>query len=167
MPLDLDPGMRDGAFAALYYFIIRLAYERGCHEVDCFTSRPSLADGVLRYKRKWGAMLSGYEHLNGQIMLKPMREHPAVLAFLTHNPLITLVNGDFVAKLLFAESEVSRAQVLEAVAAYHTDGLRSLRLYSLHGFAPEIDDAVRECGLPVQLFDLQRATDPLQVYCRA
>ena len=167
MPVDVDPTMRDGAFAALYYFIVRLAYERGCDEVDCYTSRPSLADGVLRYKRKWGAILSGCEDLNGQIMLKPMRKNLAVTAFLEHNPLITLVDGRFVARLLFKESEVSAARVLETVDAYYTDGLTSLRLYSLHGFAHGVDDAVRERNLPVQLFDLREVETPLQQYCRA
>ena len=167
VPPDVAPAMLDGAFAALYYFIIRLAYERGCAEVDCFTSRPTLADGVLRYKRKWGGMLSGCEGLNGQILLQPVRGARAVLAFLGHNPLITLVGSDFVARLLFEEFDVSAARVLETLDAYYTDGLSSLRLYALHGFADGVADAVRERNLPVQLFDLRGAENPLQDYCRA
>ena len=166
MPANVDPTMSDGGFAALYYFNVRLAYERGCDQVDCFTSRPSLSDGVLRYKRKWGAILSGCDALNGQILLKPMRMTPAVTAFLQQNPLITLVDGGFVARLFFDESEVSAERVLETVDTYYTDGLRAMRLYSLNGFAHGIVDSLRERGLPVQLYNLNGIEDPLQAYCR-
>ncbi len=159
--------MGDGAFAALYYFIVRLAYERGCDEVDCFTSRPTLADGVLRYKRKWGAMLSGCDDMNGQILLKPMRINPAVTACLRHNPLITQVDGDFVARVLFGESEVSASQVQDTINTYYTEGLRSLRLYSLHGFAQGTKETLCELNLPVELIDLHGVEDPLRTYSRA
>lgn len=165
MPDDLEPRMRDAAFAALYYFILRLAYERGFHEVDCFTSRPTLGDGVLRYKRKWGAMLSGYEPLNGDILLKPMRLTPGLTAFLGHNPLISLVDGNFVARLLFEEPDVSAARVTETVDNYFTDGLQAMRLYSLQGFGAGVEEALRERNLPVQLVDLHQAERPLELYC--
>lgn len=168
IPTDIDPPMRDGAFAALYYFIVRLAYERGCDEVDCFTSRPTLSDGVLRYKRKWGGILSGCDTLNGQILLKPMRSNRAVTTFLRQHPPITLVEGGFVARVLLEENtEVSAERALEAVDAYYTDGLRDMRLYSLQGFAHGVGDALRERNLPVQLIDLHEVEDPLRVYCSA
>lgn len=166
VPEGLDPRMGDGAFAALYYFIVRLAYERGCYEVDCFTSRPTLTDGVVRYKRKWGAQLSGCDDMNGQILLKPMRRNRAVTTFLEQNPLITRVDGGFTAKMLFGESELSALQVQETIDTYYTDGLRSLQVYSLHGFAQGVEEALRERNLPVELFDLHGIKDPLQTYCR-
>lgn len=153
IPADLEPPMYDGAFSALYYYAVRIAYDSGCRQVDCLTNRPTLNDGVLRYKRKWGAMFSGCDAMDGLISLKPMREHPAVMAFLRHNPLISLVDGGLVAKLLLDEPELSVERVLETFDGYYTEGLRSLRLYSLHGFAPAVDDAMRERKLPVQLFD--------------
>lgn len=166
-PVDIDPPMREGAFAALYYFIIRLAYERGCNEVDCFTSRPTLSDGVLRFKRKWGAMLSDCDDMNGQILLKPMRINQAVLTNMGHNPLITRVDDRFIAKVLFAESEVSASLVQETIDTYYTDGLQSMRLYSLHGFTQGAEEILREKNIPIQLFDLHGVKDPLQIFCRA
>ena len=47
--------VKAGAIAALYFCCIKLARELGCKQIDFGGCRPSLADGVLRYKRKWGA----------------------------------------------------------------------------------------------------------------
>ncbi len=53
---DGDPQiMRSGAAAALYAFAIEYARDRGCSRLDLRGTRPSLTDGLLRYKRKWGA----------------------------------------------------------------------------------------------------------------
>jgi hypothetical protein len=49
--------VKEGAIAALYYFILKTAREIGCTTVDFRGSRPSLADGLLRYKSKWGGTL--------------------------------------------------------------------------------------------------------------
>jgi hypothetical protein len=50
---ELGP-RRTGAIVATYLFIIDHAKKLGCMLIDFGGSRPSLADGVLRYKRKWG-----------------------------------------------------------------------------------------------------------------
>ncbi|MDW8344796.1 MAG: hypothetical protein RMM51_09935 [Verrucomicrobiae bacterium] len=46
--------LRQGAMAAVYYFSWELARMRGCDAVDFGGCRPSLRDGLLQYKRKWG-----------------------------------------------------------------------------------------------------------------
>lgn len=52
---DGDPALlAQGVIAALYDFLIRLAHERGFRLIDCGRSRPWQADGVARYKWKWG-----------------------------------------------------------------------------------------------------------------
>lgn len=52
---DGDPGlMKEGALAALYLFAIQHARDQGCSYVDFGSCRAFLADGILRYKRKWG-----------------------------------------------------------------------------------------------------------------
>lgn len=166
MPVDVDPRTLDGAFAGLYYFIVRLAYERGCEEVNCFTNRPSLSDGVLRYKRKWGARLSGSDRLNGQILLQPVANTAAVRSLLSHNPFVAVAGGDFVGRVFFDAQKVSAKDALEAVDQYYTDGLAAMRLYALHGFEHDVAPALRERALPVELFDLHGAGDPLADFCR-
>jgi len=52
---DGDPGlMKQGALAALYLYAIQLARDEGCSYVDFGSCRAFLADGILRYKKKWG-----------------------------------------------------------------------------------------------------------------
>jgi hypothetical protein len=52
---DGDPGlMKEGALAALYLYAIQRAVDEGCSYVDFGGCRAFLADGILRYKRKWG-----------------------------------------------------------------------------------------------------------------
>jgi hypothetical protein len=52
---DGDPGlMKQGALAAIYLYAIRHARDEGCSYVDFGSCRAFLADGILRYKRKWG-----------------------------------------------------------------------------------------------------------------
>lgn len=46
--------LRHGAMAAVYYFAWELARARGCELVDFGGCRPSLRDGLLQYKTKWG-----------------------------------------------------------------------------------------------------------------
>ncbi|MEP7207648.1 MAG: GNAT family N-acetyltransferase [Casimicrobiaceae bacterium] len=50
--------LKAGASAALYVFAIEYATREGCRFLDFRGTRASLADGVLRYKRKWGAGVS-------------------------------------------------------------------------------------------------------------
>lgn len=46
--------LRQGALAAVYFYAWELARTRGCEVVDFGGCRPSLRDGLLRYKCKWG-----------------------------------------------------------------------------------------------------------------
>ncbi len=45
--------LKEGAMAAVYYFCIRRAKERGALTMDFGWSRPFIFGGVLSYKRKW------------------------------------------------------------------------------------------------------------------
>jgi hypothetical protein len=75
--------INEGAIAALYYYGIRLAYERGAKFVDLGLSRPFLSDGVVIYKRKWG----------GNIRRDDKNNHVVYLKNLTKNGLIVLEKG--------------------------------------------------------------------------
>jgi hypothetical protein len=49
--------MKKGVLAATYYFSMQHGRTQGCPTVDFGGTRPSLHDGLLRYKRKWGAVI--------------------------------------------------------------------------------------------------------------
>jgi len=46
--------MKQGALAALYYFEIKYAHDRGCGGINFGGTPPILNDGLLVYKKKWG-----------------------------------------------------------------------------------------------------------------
>jgi len=50
--------LKTGGMAALYWFSFVEAHRRGCSVVDTGAARSFLKDGVLAYKRKWGARVS-------------------------------------------------------------------------------------------------------------
>lgn len=80
--------VKEGAIAALYYFIIELARTRDCRIVDFRGSRPSLRDGLLRYKSKWGATLYDKTDSYHDLFIRWGRVNGVVKEFLSHTPLI-------------------------------------------------------------------------------
>lgn len=76
---------------ACYYHAIGFAVERGFRRLSLGTCRPVLTDGVLRYKRKWGATI-GAPTTWDAFSLR-YRNTPAVRAVFTHTPLV-LDRGD-------------------------------------------------------------------------
>lgn len=90
---------KEGAIAALYYFILKLAREIGCTMVDFRGSRPSLSDGLLRYKSKWGGTLYDKTDSYHDLLIRWPQGNPVVKEFLTHTPLIFRNSGGFSALL--------------------------------------------------------------------
>jgi hypothetical protein len=80
--------VRDGAIAALYYHVIRLARELRCTTVDFRGSRPSLSDGLLRYKRKWGMTLYDRADTYYDLLVRWNSVNDVVKDFLSHTGLI-------------------------------------------------------------------------------
>ncbi len=94
--LDGDPRlMKEGAIAALYYFIIELARMRGCQTVDFRGSRSTLTDGVLRYKSKWGATLYDKTDSYHDLFVRWDQVNEVVKEFVSHTPLIFRDKGGF------------------------------------------------------------------------
>lgn len=80
--------LRQGAVAALYVHLLDYAREQGCTAIDFRGSRPSLLDGVLRYKRKWGATLYDKRDVLHATLVHWNRLDDVVAEFLAHTPLI-------------------------------------------------------------------------------
>lgn len=87
--------MKEGALAALYYFIIDLARTRACRVVDFRGSRPSLRDGVLRYKCKWGTTLYDKADSFYDLLVWWPEVTAVIRDFLNHTPLIYRDEGRF------------------------------------------------------------------------
>jgi hypothetical protein len=76
-----------GAHSALYFFSIEWAAEQGFKFLDMGGSRPSLADGVLVTKRRWGAGLA-WPNQHHDLIVHWTRCSHAVRRFLEQTPLI-------------------------------------------------------------------------------
>lgn len=107
--------VKEGAVAALYYFIINLAQQRGCRVVDFRGSRPTLSDGLLRYKSKWGAHLHEKTDSYYDLFVRWSRPSDVVKEFLARTPLIFRDEGGLSA---LVGDEPSHPQML------WVDGLR-------------------------------------------
>jgi hypothetical protein len=80
--------MGEGVPSAAYYFSILQARHEGRGIVDLGGVRPVLNDGVLRFKRKWGARLADKRDIYHDYMVHLKEDRPAVIDFLSHTPII-------------------------------------------------------------------------------
>lgn len=80
--------LKEGAVAALYVHLLEYAREQGCSAVDLRGCRPSLLDGVLRYKVKWGITLYDKRDVLHSTLVHWNRLDDVVAEFLAHTPLI-------------------------------------------------------------------------------
>jgi hypothetical protein len=118
--------LRAGAIAALYAHMIELARADGCHSIDWHGSRPTLADGLTRFKRKWGAFVYDRPQVLHTTLVHWERMSPAVLAFLGHTPLVFHdVDGLSVLGVSSGDGAPDRAQ---EVARLRMPGLRRVVL---------------------------------------
>lgn len=117
--LDGDLGrVRQGAVAAMYYFALRRAQELGCASVDLRGCRPSLLDGVLTFKKKWGAQVCEKPETYYDLLLRWNRVSEVVLDFFTRNPLI-FRHGRGFAALTGAPPEQARSLGMGGIDAIY------------------------------------------------
>jgi hypothetical protein len=119
--------MRSGASAALYFHRIRLARACGCTRVDFGGSPPMLDDGLLRYKRKWGARLSADPESRSDYLVWWERPNEHVLDFLAHTPLIFRHDGELAAVTALDPASADEGRnVAERLRSSWMPGLRRL-----------------------------------------
>ncbi|MGH7801710.1 MAG: hypothetical protein ACREOW_13975 [Thermodesulfobacteriota bacterium] len=80
--------VKAGAIAGLYLFSIEHAKTLGCKIVDFGGSRPSLNDGLLRYKKKWGMNLIDKSDNYYEFLVYWNHFNNSVISFLSNTPLI-------------------------------------------------------------------------------
>lgn len=146
---DLDKGLR-GAADALDYFCMKYAFDNGCTAIDMGHSRAVLSDGILKYKKKWGANINTGVVPQGKLVFQflanaekscsedeQISDHPA-LQFLANNPLLSLHNGALTAHILLPEPIAEKNQevgacVLDISAVLddnYIEGLKNFSVYS-------------------------------------
>jgi hypothetical protein len=135
--LDGNPELkRQGAISALYVRAVEQARLEGCAWVGLGAVRPSLSDGLLRYKAKWDSTLC--ESLTNPycFLVRWDRWNPSVEALLSTSPLIYSVAGGFSAVAVLAKPEPAQQSHLETLRrTLWVNGLHNLTILSPAGFA--------------------------------
>lgn len=127
--------VKSGATDALYFFGLHHARELGCKLIDLGSCRPSLSDGVLRHKRKWGARLVEQPYAHYDLLVHWNRFSKPVTDFLAHTPLIFRDHGGLSAVTVVDRCEpVTPAEAGKIHHAMWMPGLRRLYLVSASGW---------------------------------
>jgi len=125
------PLKKRGIMAALYYHCIAHAHRLKCTEVDFRGARPSLHDGLFRYKRKWGNILYERTDMYYDLLVRWNGVNGVVKEFLSHTGLIFREEGRLSA--IHADESQSRRSLW-------IGGLYQLYLLTETGRQPMIDE---------------------------
>lgn len=127
------PLNKRGIMAALYYYSIAHARQLKCAEADFRGVRPSLHDGLLRYKRKWGNILYDKTDTYYDLLVRWNVVNGVVKNFLSHTGLIFREEGRLSA--IHADESQSRQSLW-------IGGLHRLYLLTESGRHPIIDEEI-------------------------
>jgi hypothetical protein len=126
-----------GTLAAVYQFCFAYARQQRCTVVGLGTSRALLQDGVLRYKRKWGAKFLEPSGSSFGLFLGWQRLQGVVADFLSHtSPIFKQPDGLAAMLALSAPTPVNSEDVLAARDAYWIKGLKRIYLVAPAGWEP-------------------------------
>ena len=124
-----------GALAALYFCMVKYAKEFHCTLIDLDGCRPSLADGPLRYKRKWGMNLVEKQDTWYDFRVHWNNLNDVVAHFLSHTPLIFRDSDGLSAiKTIHQEEPASDIDVQNVHHTLWVPGLRRLYLAAVSGW---------------------------------
>jgi hypothetical protein len=112
-----DGRPRPGCDAASYFHIVETARSLGCVEVDFGGCRPSLDDGGLRYKRKWGMHVAENRGTYHDLLVRWTRVTPAVAGLLDRTSLVFRHDGGFAA-LLGSSTASPGNRAMPGIGAY-------------------------------------------------
>ena len=122
--------VKQGALAAVYYFSILYATRKGHKKLHLGGARPFVKDGVLQYKKKWGARIVG--NTSRWFVFKVVHESVATRAFLAKNPFVYESDGKLVGAVFIDDGTFcSNEEVKRIERDYHDLGLGSVRIFDL------------------------------------
>ncbi len=130
--------LKRGVGGALYYFSIMWTKQQGYKQVDFGGSRAFLNNGILRYKKKWGATVSNNRWLTSTFGLQLLDFTDGVRDFLSNNPFI-FADGNNLSGLVLAHQThpVAEDQLKRFFQIYCISGLEGLTIISSSGFAKD------------------------------
>ena len=131
---DLAP-VKQGALAAVYYFGIEYARQHGFTLLSLGTNGALLQDGILRYKRKWGAAFTESSDNHFDLLLRWDRFDGVVADFLSQtSPVFRESGGISAIHVMHTERPASPAKAKKAHKSLWVGGLHRLYLVSTAGW---------------------------------
>ena len=144
-----------GAKIATDLFIVTHAKKLGCKVIDFGGSRPSLNDGVLRYKRKWAVNLIDKRDIYYDFLVYWNSFSEPVNSFLSHTPLIFRDDGGLSAiKVIDSDVPLTKTETEKLHRSMWIPGLKRLYLVSASGWK-----TVHDSPPKTVLIDLIRERD--------
>jgi len=144
-----------GAKIATDLFIVTHAKKLGCKVIDFGGSRPSLNDGVLRYKRKWAVNLIDKRDIYYDFLVYWNSFSEPVNSFLSHTPLIFRDDGGLSAiKVIDSDVPLTKTETEKIHRSMWIPGLKRLYLVSASGWK-----TVHDSPPKTVLIDLIRERD--------
>jgi hypothetical protein len=162
---ELDNQLTSAVFGALYYYTITFGHEHGFALVDYCDSRATLSDGVLCYKRQWGARV-GPGDSQDSLLLRPRDFDSAIRSFFVNNPFLLPHGRDFRARVLRDDKVIAAEDLRDFIERNAMDGIAFFDFCSTRGFDPSASEfSQREPR--VRLVDLSRSSDKTKDFCRS
>jgi len=156
--LGVKDGSQDyvkaGASAAIYYYELVYLKEKGYDRLHIGASRGFLNDGVLQYKKKWGAKLAGARATGFRMTVQ--RDTEAVRTFLENNPFVVVTQDKLTGVLVFDKNRtIPESQLNEIMKKYSFPGMEKLILYCSMKIQ-DVDMVERLFGDKVAMRDLSQ-----------
>jgi hypothetical protein len=119
---------KHGAIAATYYFASTYLSGLGYRTMGMGATRAFLADGLTRYKRKWGMRV--VDQLPMAFLIRPLAWTPGVRGFFVHNPFAYLDEGRLCGAVFVADgASVSDVTFASLQAEHAFPGLEAFHGY--------------------------------------
>lgn len=123
--------------SALYFFMIKMAKEKGLKWVDLRGSLPFLNDGVYAHKRKWGSIVLPDSGPESWVYYRILRNSESVIRFFELNPIIILTENGLKGLVGWAGGqEISSEEKARLIQSYYSPGLHGLLLLTRHSRTP-------------------------------
>lgn len=159
---DLDYKESAGASDVLDYFSLCYAHQHGYQFLDLGPSRPRLNDGLLRYKKKWGAALYTGKIPQGFFVVIPHNFTPVIRSMLAAANFITLEKGRLIGKVLVLK-DIDPDGIEKRIRNDWADGLEILRYYIWHPSFGIRYTAKRG----IEFISLKDSGAPLKLFCHS
>lgn len=155
-----------GVTDTLDYFSLLYAHLRRCRWLDLGPSRPDLHDGILRYKGKWGAEITGGRVPQATISLACAGRSNAQRNFLRRHAFLTRCRGGFQASL-FVDGDTDAAEFGARLSRMRHPGVRGHRVVALSSPTAALREIVTRPDGDANLVDASQCEDVMSVASRA